>query len=120
MELIFGRAWLFLCHESQIPQRGDFVEAVMDRDNVFVVRQKDGSIKAMLNTCAHRDNFAQMRRLLIAGTIAHASNAQSVETPSRLRTLNAMVGIATSNTSVGIIWVKLKPPPGSGIGSTAD
>jgi len=56
MELIFGRAWLFLCHESQIPQRGDFVEAVMGRDNVFVVRQKDGSIKAMLNTCAHRSN----------------------------------------------------------------
>jgi len=56
MELISGRAWLFLCHESQILQRGDFVEAVMDRDNVFVVRQKDGSIKAMLNTCAHRSN----------------------------------------------------------------
>jgi len=28
----------------------------MGRDNVLVVRQKDGSIKAMLNTCAHRGN----------------------------------------------------------------
>jgi len=26
----------------------------MGRDNVLVARQKDGSIKAMLNTCAHR------------------------------------------------------------------
>jgi 3-phenylpropionate/trans-cinnamate dioxygenase alpha subunit len=56
MERIFGRAWLFLCHESQIAHPGDFVEAVMGRDNVLVVRQKDGSVRAMLNTCAHRGN----------------------------------------------------------------
>src|SRR5499426_838656 len=56
MERIFGRAWLFLCHESQIPEAGDFFASVMGRDNVLVVRQKDGSVKAMLNTCAHRGN----------------------------------------------------------------
>jgi phenylpropionate dioxygenase-like ring-hydroxylating dioxygenase large terminal subunit len=56
MELIFGRAWLFLCHETQIRNPGDFFEAPMGRDNVLVVRQKDGSIKALLNTCAHRGN----------------------------------------------------------------
>ena len=28
----------------------------MGRDNVLTVRQKDGSIKAMLNTCTHRGN----------------------------------------------------------------
>lgn len=56
MQQIFGRSWLFLCHETQIPERGDFFEAVMGRDNVLVVRQKDGSIKAMLNSCTHRGN----------------------------------------------------------------
>ncbi|GAA1865974.1 aromatic ring-hydroxylating dioxygenase subunit alpha [Pseudonocardia ailaonensis] len=56
MTHIFGRAWLFLCHETQIPKRGDFFEAPMGRDNVLVVRQKDKSIKALLNTCTHRGN----------------------------------------------------------------
>lgn len=56
MELIFGRAWLFLCHETQIPNTGDFFESVMGRDNVLVVRQEDGGVKALLNTCAHRGN----------------------------------------------------------------
>jgi 3-phenylpropionate/trans-cinnamate dioxygenase alpha subunit len=56
MERIFARAWLFLCHETQIPEPGDFFQSVMGRDNVLVVRQKDGSLKALLNTCAHRGN----------------------------------------------------------------
>jgi 3-phenylpropionate/trans-cinnamate dioxygenase alpha subunit len=56
MERIFARSWLFLCHESQIPEPGDFFQSVMGRDNVLVVRQRDGSTKAMLNTCAHRGN----------------------------------------------------------------
>jgi phenylpropionate dioxygenase-like ring-hydroxylating dioxygenase large terminal subunit len=56
MERIFGRAWLFLCHESQIPNSGDFFQSVMGRDNVLVVRQKDGGVRAVLNTCPHRGN----------------------------------------------------------------
>ncbi len=56
MELIFGRAWQFLCHESQIPKPGDFFETPVGRDNVLTVRQRDGSIKALLNTCPHRGN----------------------------------------------------------------
>jgi len=56
MERIFGRAWLFLCHETQIPNPGDFFASVMGRDNVLVVRQKDGTIRGLLNSCAHRGN----------------------------------------------------------------
>jgi 3-phenylpropionate/trans-cinnamate dioxygenase alpha subunit len=56
MEVIFGRAWLFMCHESQVPKAGDFFETPIAQDNVLVVRQKDGSIKGLLNTCSHRGN----------------------------------------------------------------
>ncbi|HEY0675989.1 MAG TPA: Rieske 2Fe-2S domain-containing protein, partial [Immundisolibacter sp.] len=53
---VFGRCWLFLTHESLIPNFGDFVTAYMGEDKVIVVRQKDGSIKAFLNSCTHRGN----------------------------------------------------------------
>jgi nitrite reductase/ring-hydroxylating ferredoxin subunit len=56
MERIFARAWLFLCHETQIRNAGDFFQSVMGRDNVLVVRQKEGGVRALLNTCAHRGN----------------------------------------------------------------
>lgn len=51
---IFGRCWLFLTHECLIPNYGDFVTAKMGMDEVLVVRQKNGSIRAFLNICRHR------------------------------------------------------------------
>lgn len=56
LEKIFARSWLFLAHESQIPRAGDYLTTYMAEDNVIVVRQKDGSIRAFLNTCPHRGN----------------------------------------------------------------
>lgn len=54
IERIFGRAWLFLTHESLIPKPGDFITTKMAEDDVIVARQQDGSLRAFLNTCNHR------------------------------------------------------------------
>ena len=56
LERIFGRCWLFLVHTSQIPKAGDYFRTFMGEDDVIVIRQKDGSIKAFLNSCTHRGN----------------------------------------------------------------
>ncbi len=56
MENIFGRSWLFLTHESQIPEPGDFFTTFMGEDPIIVARQKDGSVKAFINSCTHRGN----------------------------------------------------------------
>ncbi len=56
MEEIFARCWLFLTHESIIPDEGDYQATTMGEDSVVVARQKDGTIKAFVNSCTHRGN----------------------------------------------------------------
>ena len=51
---IFGRAWLFLWHESQIRKPGDFVQAFMCETPIILARGEDGEVYASVNSCTHR------------------------------------------------------------------
>lgn len=56
LERIFARCWLFVCHESQVPNKGDFITTSMGQDAVIACRAEDGSVSVMLNSCPHRGN----------------------------------------------------------------
>ena len=54
MERIFGRAWLFVGHASQVPRSGDYVTTELGRQPVVMTRHRDGSVHVLLNRCTHR------------------------------------------------------------------
>lgn len=53
-ERLFSRAWLFVAHESEIPQPGDYVVRQVLQDSFIVARDSAGEIRVMFNMCLHR------------------------------------------------------------------
>lgn len=53
---IFRRCWLFLGHEGQIPNAGDYITTRMADTNIIVCRDVDGRVNALVNSCRHRGN----------------------------------------------------------------
>ncbi|MCK9511070.1 MAG: Rieske 2Fe-2S domain-containing protein [Pigmentiphaga sp.] len=54
MEKIFGNAWLYVAHDSQLRKPGDFVRSRMGKNEVIVTRDHDGAIHVLKNSCPHR------------------------------------------------------------------
>ena len=51
---IFGAAWVYVGHESQVKKPGDYFATQIGRRPVVMVRDEDGSVRVIHNQCAHR------------------------------------------------------------------
>jgi phenylpropionate dioxygenase-like ring-hydroxylating dioxygenase large terminal subunit len=56
IERLFRDGWVFVAHDSEVPEPGDYVTRRMGRQPVIVARAKDGSVHVLTNRCAHRGN----------------------------------------------------------------
>ena len=54
IQRIFARSWNYLCHESQIPNPGDYLTGDIAGNPVILIRHEDNLIRALHNRCAHR------------------------------------------------------------------
>ncbi len=54
IERIFGRAWLYLAHDSELKGAGDYVVRHLGTQAVILTRDGDGGVQAIFNRCSHR------------------------------------------------------------------
>lgn len=54
MKYIFEGNWIYLAHESQIPNVGDYYTTNIGRTPVVITRDKDEQLHCIINACAHR------------------------------------------------------------------
>jgi phenylpropionate dioxygenase-like ring-hydroxylating dioxygenase large terminal subunit len=54
LERLFARTWLYVAHESELPEAGSFVVRKMGEESVIVGRGDDSTVRVFLNSCRHR------------------------------------------------------------------
>lgn len=54
MAHLFRNVWLYVGHDSQTPDKGDYITAQMGDQPVIMVRHSDNRIKVLLNRCPHK------------------------------------------------------------------
>src|SRR3546814_19536910 len=56
MEKIWYRTWVYVGHESEVPEKNDYVTKSMGPTPIIMVRDREGDIRLLLNKCPHRGN----------------------------------------------------------------
>src|SRR5260370_1620318 len=56
LEKIWYRDWIYVAHESEIPEPGDYVTRRIGLQPVIVSRDEDRAVHLLLNRCMHRGN----------------------------------------------------------------
>ncbi|MEM9880201.1 MAG: Rieske (2Fe-2S) protein, partial [Pseudomonadota bacterium] len=51
---MWSRTWQMVCREESIPNANDSIVYDVGRHSVIVIRQRDMSLKAFINSCPHR------------------------------------------------------------------
>ena len=54
MRYIFEGNWIYLAHESQLPNNGDYLTVNMGRQPVVLTRDRNGGLNALINACSHK------------------------------------------------------------------
>ena len=54
VKIFGGQSWMYLAHESQLPQSNSFVSVRMGQRPIIVTRGPDGEVQAVFNRCSHR------------------------------------------------------------------
>ena len=54
LERIFAKAWIYLCHGSQLKRPGDYLATEIAHRPVFAMRTSKGGINVYFDACAHR------------------------------------------------------------------
>ena len=54
MKHIFEGNWIYLGHESQIPEINDYYTTYMGRQPIIITRNRQGELNAFINACSHR------------------------------------------------------------------
>ena len=112
MERIFERLWIYVGHESQVKNPGDFYLARIGRQPMMMVRDRRGDIHVLYNRCPHRGARICSARRGNAGDLFRCSyHAWMFELDGRLESVPAENGYAGTRFDRDDPSFRLRPAP---------
>lgn len=54
MRYLWPSSWIYIGHESQVPNPGDFMSLDIGREPVILLRDPEGELRLLANRCAHK------------------------------------------------------------------
>ncbi|OZI40097.1 oxidoreductase [Bordetella genomosp. 5] len=54
MEHLYAATWVYVGHESQVPNNGDYITTTVGAQPVVMVRHTDKSVRVLYNRCPHK------------------------------------------------------------------
>ena len=54
MEHLFANTWIYVGHDSQVPNAGDYYGTTIGKQPVLMVRHSDGVVHVLYNRCPHK------------------------------------------------------------------
>lgn len=121
---VFSPSWLFLGHVEQLQKAGDFFTTIMGEDPVIVTKDKEGGIRAFLNSCRHRGarvlraDYGQTRAFTctyhgwsygLDGELISVPNEDGYEKSPFNRSEWGLVEVAQLETVLGLIFATWNP-----------
>ena len=129
MAAVFKRMPLMLALSCEMPAPGDFKTMNVARVPLLLVRQEDGTVRALVNSCSHRGAVIELagsgnaKRFTCpyhAWSYDSAGNLQSVYVEKDFGTIdkscNGLVQLPVAERA-GMIWVTLDPKSALDIGA---
>ena len=68
MKYIFEGNWIYLAHESQLPNNNDYLTTYIGRQPIVISRDKEGELHALINACSHKGAMLCRRKKDNRGT----------------------------------------------------
>jgi len=93
-ELIFSKCWLYLAHESELKNNGDFLARRVGGRDVMFVKDREGKNGAFYNSCTHRGARICRETRGNARNFTCPYHGWVFNTAGKLRSMNAEHGFA--------------------------
>jgi len=103
---VWSRTWLIAGIETDIPEPGDYSVFRPGRESIIIVRQEDGSVKALYNVCPHHS-----WQYGLDGECTHITDKETIN--PALVCNNPKMTEVHCETYAGIVFINMgdNPPP---------